>query len=65
MFLYCLNEKNKEILLSKGFKLVNTAKGSEQNVYVFEFDRKLISSDFSFNEIIKGCTLSDRLYMSF
>lgn len=65
MFLYCLNEKNKEILLSKGFKLVNTTKGSEQNVYVFELNRGLINSDFSLNEVIKSCTLSDKLYMSF
>lgn len=64
-YIYCVDEDMKATLLSKGFKLINTIKNPNKNVYVFKFVHELFSSDFSIDTIRQTCVLSDKLKMTF
>lgn len=63
-YIYCVDEDMKATLLSKGFKLINTIKNPNKNVYVFKFVHELFSSDFSIDTIRQTCVLSDKLKMT-
>lgn len=43
-FIYALNEKDKEELLSKGFNLINKQNINNESVYVFENDKNHMST---------------------
>lgn len=64
-YIYCIDENTKSILLSKGFKLLNTINDPNKKVYVFKFVHELFSSDFSIDDIKRTCVLSDKLKMTF
>lgn len=64
-YIYCVDEDMRATLLSKGFKLINTIKNPNKNVYVFKFVRELFSSDFSIDNIRRTCVISDELHMTF
>ena len=65
MKLYCIDDEMKNLLVSKGMQLITTNKNSNKNVYVFDYNPKQYSLNFSDSEVRKKCILSDKLLMTF
>ena len=65
MKIYCIDENVKDTLLSKGIKLITVNKNSNKDVYIFEYNPKTFSLNFSDPMIRKTCYLSDKLLMTF
>lgn len=65
MKLYCIDEDMKDTLVSKGLSLITVNKHPQRNVYIFEYNPKTFSLNFSDDHVRKTCLLSDKLLMTF
>lgn len=65
MKLYCIDEDMKNTLVSKGLRLITVNKNPQNNIYIFEYNPKIFSLNFSDDKVRKTCILSDKLLMTF